>query len=162
MPRVQTLLVNGSARAIDAHSERPLLSVLRDDLDLTGAKYGCGEAQCGACVVLVGGQPVPACTTCVGEAQGQPITTVEGLACDQGLHPVQEAFIEAGAMQCGYCTPGMIVEAVALLRDNPRPEDAEIVRVMDRHLCRCGVYGRIMDAIRAASDKITATSGGEA
>ena len=156
MTRVQTLLVNGAVRAVNADGQRSLLSVLRDDLDLTGAKYGCGEAQCGACVVLVGGQPVPACATSVGEAQDQPIATTESLARDGSLHPVQEAFIEAGAMQCGYCTPGMIVEAVALLRQNPRPDDEEIVRVMDRHLCRCGVYGRILDAIRAASQKMSA------
>ena len=154
MERVQSLSINGVTRAVNAETERPLLSVLRDDLDLTGTKYGCGEAQCGACVVLVDGQPVPACITPVGEAQGKPITTIEGLAQDDNLHPVQEAFIEAGAMQCGYCTPGMIMEAVALLRDTPRPDDATVVRVMDRHLCRCGTYVRIMAAIREASERL--------
>ena len=154
MPHVQSLLVNGVRRAIDADAERSLLSVLRDDLDLTGAKYGCGEAQCGACVVLVDGQPLPACTTAVGEAQGKPIATIESLSQDGSLHPVQQAFIEARAMQCGYCTPGMIIEAVALLRQNPRPSDDEIVRAMDRHLCRCGVYARITCAIRTAGEKM--------
>lgn len=149
-----TLSVNGTSRVIDADSERPLLSVLRDDFDLTGTKYGCGEAQCGACVVLLGGDAVPSCMTPLNEAQDKPITTIEGLAKNGLLHPVQQAFIEAGAMQCGFCTPGMIMEVVALLRQNPRPDDTSIMRVMDRHLCRCGTYARIMVAIRMASEKI--------
>ncbi|HEX8465635.1 MAG TPA: (2Fe-2S)-binding protein [Abditibacterium sp.] len=154
MSRVQSLQVNGALRAIDAEPQRLLLGVLRDDLGLTGAKYGCGEAQCGACVVLVGGKPVPACITTLGEVENQPISTIEGLACGERLHPVQEAFIAAGAMQCGYCTPGMIMEVVAILRDNPRADDATIIAAMDRHICRCGVYSLIMDAIRDARAKM--------
>jgi aerobic-type carbon monoxide dehydrogenase small subunit (CoxS/CutS family) len=162
MSRIKSLSVNGTSHAVDADAERTLLSVLRDDLDLTGTKYGCGEAQCGACVVLLGGEPVPSCSTSMGEIQGQTITTIEGLALKGRLHPVQEAFIEVGAMQCGYCTPGMIMEAVALLQANPRPDDATIVRVMDKHLCRCGTYARIIRAIRLASQKMQSQQGGTA
>src|SRR5246127_3103825 len=115
MSRVTELNVNGKAVAVDAEGERSLLSVLRDDLDLTGSKYGCGEGRCGACTVLLDGQPVRSCTTRVGAAQGQPIRTIEGLAQGDKLHPLHEAFLAADAMQCGYCTPGMILSALALL-----------------------------------------------
>src|SRR5215204_1036765 len=119
--------VNATKRRVEAEEERSLLSVLRDDLDLTGAKYGCGEGQCGACTVLVDGQPARACVTRVGTLAGKQITTIEGLERDGRLHPLQEAFIAAGAMQCGYCIPGMIMSGVGLLKKNPRPTEPEIL-----------------------------------
>ena len=156
MPQVQLLSINGESHQVDAEAQRSLLSVLRDDLDLTGTKYGCGEAQCGACVVLIDGQPLPSCVTPVAETQGKSITTIEGLSQNGSLHPVQQAFMEVGALQCGFCTPGMIIEAVALLREHPQPDEATIVRVMDRHICRCGSYARIVAAIQRASLKMQA------
>ena len=146
MPRVTQLSVNGARRSIDADSERSLLSVLRDDLELTGAKYGCGEGQCGACTVLLDGQPVRSCITRVRAAAGKQITTIEGIH-----HPLQEAFLEAGAMQCGYCTSGMIVSGVALLTKTPSPSRDEIVRHMNGNICRCGTYLRIIAAIQKAA-----------
>jgi aerobic-type carbon monoxide dehydrogenase small subunit (CoxS/CutS family) len=151
MAIVDALHVNGERRAVAAAAERSLLSVLRDDLDLTGAKYGCGEAQCGACIVLVDGAPLPACVTPVAAAAGRQVLTIEGLARNGTLHPLQQAFVDAGAMQCGYCTPGMIMMALALLRQTPRPTEAEIVRFMQGNVCRCGVYPRIVRAIQEAA-----------
>src|ERR687893_644899 len=136
MPRITELLVNGERRPCDAEAGRSLLSVLRDDLDLTGAKYGCGEAQCGACVVLIEGRAVPACVTTVGAAAGKAITTIEGLEQNGKLHPVQQAFLDAGAAQCGYCTPGMILSAVGLAGEKPDPSGAEIVGPMGNQICR--------------------------
>jgi aerobic-type carbon monoxide dehydrogenase small subunit (CoxS/CutS family) len=153
MARITQLDVNGVKRRIDADPDRTLLSVLRDDLDLTGTKYGCGEGQCAACTVLIDGQPVKSCLTKVGTVGAKRIVTVEGLAPEGKLHPVQEAFLEAEAMQCGWCTPGMILGAVALLRRTPHPSDAEIVSGMNGHICRCGTYPRIVSAIRAAAKK---------
>jgi aerobic-type carbon monoxide dehydrogenase small subunit (CoxS/CutS family) len=144
------LSVNGSRREVDVDPETVLLAVLRDELDLTGSKYGCGEGQCGACTVLLDGQATRSCVTPVTAAAGKAITTVEGLEENGRLHPVQEAFLEAGAAQCGYCTPGMIVEAVALLRRAPAATDADIASAMEGHLCRCGGYNRILDAVRRA------------
>src|ERR1700682_5068303 len=115
MASITQLNVNGAKRAVNADAERSLLSVLRDDLDLTGSKYGCGEGRCGACTVLIDGQPTRSCITRVGAAQGKQIRTIEGLASGDHLHPLQEAFLETGALQCGYCTPGMIMSALALL-----------------------------------------------
>ncbi|MGA2593147.1 MAG: (2Fe-2S)-binding protein [Bryobacteraceae bacterium] len=146
MPRVTELTVNGTRRRIDADPERTLLSVLRDGLDLTGTKYGCGEGQCGACTVLLDGQPVRSCITPVSAAAGKQITTIEGIQ-----HPLQDALLEADAMQCGYCTPGMIVSGVALLKKNPRPSREEIVRHMNGNICRCGTYLRIVAAIQKAA-----------
>jgi nicotinate dehydrogenase subunit A len=151
MARVTELEVNGTRQPIDVEAERSLLSVLRDDLDLTGAKYGCGEAQCGACLVLIDGQPTPSCVTLVGDVVEQQITTVEGLETNGRLHPVQEAFLEVGAMQCGYCIAGMIMASVALLREKPDPDEAEIARALEGNLCRCGVYPRIVAAVRKAA-----------
>ena len=151
MAQVTALHVNGKTLRINAESERTLLSVLRDDLDLTGTKYGCGEAQCGACTVLVDGQQTRSCVTPVGKVANKPITTIEGLEKDGQLHPVQEAFLKADAMQCGYCTPGMIMASVALLSKTARPTRDEIVRHMDRNVCRCGTYLRIIAAIQIAS-----------
>ena len=151
MPAVKELHVNGSAKPVDADPARTLLSVLRDDLGLTGAKYGCGEGRCGACTVLVAGKPVRSCGTRVGAAAGKPIDTIEGMARGEKLHPVQEAFLAVEAMQCGYCTPGMIVAAVAFLRENPNPTRDDIVRGMNGNVCRCGTYTRIIAAVERAA-----------
>ena len=157
MDRITELHVNGTRRPLDADSERSLLSVLRDDLELTGAKYGCGEGQCGACTVLVDGLATRSCITTVGAVGAKPITTIEGLERDGRLHPVQEAFLEADALQCGYCTPGMIMSAVALLEQNPKPERGELVREMNGNVCRCGTYQRIVAAIGRAADTMQET-----
>ncbi len=143
--------VNGQARNVETDPERPLLEVLREDLGLTGTKFGCGEGQCGACTVLLDGKPVRSCITRVRSAAGTKITTIEGLAAGEKLHPVQQAFLDEGAMQCGYCTPGMVMGAVALLGRNPKPTDAEIIDGMNGHLCRCNGYARIVAAVRRAS-----------
>jgi nicotinate dehydrogenase subunit A len=153
MARVTELHVNGSLRRIDADPDRTLLSVLRDDLDLTGAKYGCGEGQCAACTVLLDGVAVRSCLTKAGAVGGKQITTIEGLAAAGKLHAVQEAFLDHDALQCGYCTPGMILGAVSLLRKNPHPSEAEIVSGMNGHICRCGTYPRIVSAIQQAAAK---------
>jgi aerobic-type carbon monoxide dehydrogenase small subunit (CoxS/CutS family) len=148
--------VNGAVHELVADPETSLLEVLRDRLGLTGSKYGCGESQCGACLVLVDGKPVPACATAVGSIDSSSILTVEGLARDGRLHPVQQAFVDEGALQCGYCTPGMVVGAVALLARTPRPSEAEVVDAMHYHLCRCGVYPRIVRAVLRAADLMAA------
>jgi aerobic-type carbon monoxide dehydrogenase small subunit (CoxS/CutS family) len=154
MPNVKELRVNGRRREVDADAGRSLLSVLRDDLDLTGAKYGCGEGQCGACTVLVDGEAVRSCLTKVGAIGDQAITTIEGLEQDGKLHPLQEAFLEIGAMQCGYCTCGMIMEGVVLLRKNPRPSTDQIIQALDGNICRCGTYPRIIAAVAKASNGV--------
>jgi aerobic-type carbon monoxide dehydrogenase small subunit (CoxS/CutS family) len=151
MATIKELHVNGSRRVLDADAERSLLSVLRDDLDLTGSKYGCGEGRCGACTVLLDGQPVRSCTTRVGAASGKPIRTIEGLARDGELHPVQEAFLQADALQCGYCTSGMIMSAVALLSREAEPTREDIIRAMNVNICRCGTYSRILTAVERAA-----------
>jgi len=144
------LLINGSKRALQVDPQRSLLSVLRDELGLTGAKYGCGEGQCGACTVLLNGEARRSCITKVADAAGKPILTIEGLAQNGKLHPLQQAFLDADALQCGYCTPGMIMTGVALLNRNSKPADAEILRALDRNICRCGTYPRIVAAVRRA------------
>jgi aerobic-type carbon monoxide dehydrogenase small subunit (CoxS/CutS family) len=146
-----TLLVNGAEHQLDVPSDRPLLFVLRDDLDLTGTKYGCGEGQCGACTVLLDGKPIRSCRTPVSLAAGKKITTIEGLEHEGHLHRVQEAFLSTEAFQCGYCTSGMILSAVALLESNPKPTEQEILRRMEGNVCRCGTYPRIVAAIHQAS-----------
>src|SRR5262249_19106967 len=123
----------------------------RNDLDLTGSKYGCGEGRCGACTVLIDGHATRSCTTAVGSAEGKQIRTIEGIGSADRLHPLQQAFLDCGAMQCGYCTPGMIVSAVGLLSKQPHPDREEIIRAMNGNLCRCGTYGRIVTAIEQAS-----------
>lgn len=148
MPKVTELQLNGKAVRIDAEGERSLLSVLRDDLDLTGAKYGCGEAQCGACTVLIDGTPARSCITNVGSIGRKKITTIEGLEQNGRLHPVQEAFLKVNALQCGYCTTGMIMSGVALLQKKANPSEDEIIRAMNGNICRCGVYRRILAAIK--------------
>jgi aerobic-type carbon monoxide dehydrogenase small subunit (CoxS/CutS family) len=146
-----TLLVNGAEHRLDVPSERSLLSVLRDELDLTGTKYGCGEGQCGACTVLLDGKPIRSCRTPVSLAAGKKITTIEGLEKNGQLHPVQEAFLATEAFQCGYCTSGMILAAVALLDSNPKPGEQDILRRMEGNVCRCGTYPRIVEAIQQAA-----------
>ncbi len=151
MPAVTELLVNGVKKSLDADPDRTLLSVLRDDLGLTGTKYGCGEGECGACTVLLGDRRVRSCQTRVSAASGKPIRTIEGIANGDKLHPVQEAFLECGSMQCAYCTSGMIVSAVGLLEAKPEPTRQEIVQGMNGNICRCGTYTRIMCAIEKAA-----------
>jgi len=143
--------VNGQARTITTDPQRPLLDVLREDLQLTGTKYGCGEGQCRACTVLMGGKSVPSCLTSAGDADGQTILTVEGLAKDGKLHPVQEAFLAEGAFQCGYCTAGMIMGMVGLLNEKPNASEADIRGRMQKHLCRCCSYPRILTALKRAA-----------
>jgi len=158
MGKVTTLNVNGKKMTTDVDSTVSLLSVLRNDLNLTGSKYGCGEGQCGACTVLLDGQPIRSCTTQVGRAAGKEITTIEGLEKDGRLHPLQEAFIKADAMQCAYCTSGMIMSGAALLAKTPRPNRAEIINGMNGNICRCGTYQRIIDAIQIASGTVKEVS----
>jgi aerobic-type carbon monoxide dehydrogenase small subunit (CoxS/CutS family) len=145
------LSINGEQRSVTTDPQRPLLDVLREDLNLTGVKYGCGERQCGACTVLVDGRPVFSCTMRVESARDKKIETIEGLSNGDKLHPVQEAFLADGALQCAYCTPGMIMTAVALLRDKPQASKDEIREAMNRNICRCGTYGRIVRAVEAAA-----------
>jgi nicotinate dehydrogenase subunit A len=152
------LAVNGHSYSVDADPQTSLLSVLRDHLDLTGSKYGCGEGQCGACTVLMDGKAQRSCITRVGTVAQKQITTIEGLASGEQLHPLQEAFLEAGAMQCGYCTSGMIMSAAALLKRNPAPKESEIVDFMDGNVCRCGTYTRIVSAIQRAAKAITGSA----
>ena len=151
MPAVKELQINGAAAAVEADSERTLLSVLRDDLGLTGAKYGCGEGHCGACTVLLDGRAVRSCSTRVEAASGKKVSTIEGLAAGDKLHALQEAFLEVGALQCGYCTPGMIMSALALLSRNPEPTRDDIILNMNGNICRCGTYQRIIAAIEKAA-----------
>ncbi|MBI1898723.1 MAG: (2Fe-2S)-binding protein [Acidobacteria bacterium] len=151
MPRVKSLHVNGRAHRLDVDAGRSLLSVLREELELTGAKYGCGEGQCGACTVLVDGVAVRSCVTHAGAVAGKRITTIEGLEQNGRLHPLQEAFLATDALQCGYCTPGMIMAGAALLRKKPDPSEAEIVAGLNGNICRCGTYPRIVQAVRLAA-----------
>ena len=143
--------VNDSAREVTTDRQRRLLDVLREDLGLTGSRFGCGEGQCGACTVLIDGKTTRSCITPIGSVEGKSVTTIEGLAPTGTLHPVQQAFLDKGAMQCGYCTSGMIMSTVALLERNPDPSDAEIVTALNGNLCRCNGYARIIDAVRHAA-----------
>jgi nicotinate dehydrogenase subunit A len=152
------LLVNGDRRRVETDPERPLLWVLRNELDLTGAKYGCGEGQCGACTVLIAGVPHRSCLTPVGSVTGKEITTIEGLADGERLHPIQQSFIDCDAMQCGYCTPGMILESVALLRKTALPSEAEIRQQLEGNICRCGTHSRIVAAVQQAAQNMNATA----
>jgi aerobic-type carbon monoxide dehydrogenase small subunit (CoxS/CutS family) len=150
--------VNGHRHHLDIGPSRTLLSVLRDELALTGTKYGCGEGQCGACTVLLGEHAVRACSTPVSAAAGHPIITIEGLEHGGRLHPVQQAFLDEGAMQCGYCTPGMIMATVSLLRANPSPNEQQIIAGMQGNVCRCGTYPRIVAAVQRAASGHTASA----
>jgi carbon-monoxide dehydrogenase small subunit len=149
-----TMVVNGRQRSVTTDPQRPLLDVLREDLHVTGPKYGCGEGRCGACTVLMDGKRTLACVTPASLADKKAITTIEGLAKGDTLHPVQEAFLEEGAMQCGYCTSGMILSAVALLQENPNPTDEQIAAGMNGNICRCNGYTKITNAVRRAAEKM--------
>jgi len=140
--------VNGQQYPVHYPPDTPLLSVLRDELRLTGTKYGCGEGQCGACTVLLGGAPRRSCQIPVSAAAGKPVTTIEGLEKDGRLHPVQQAFLDAGAFQCAYCTSGMIMSSVGLLQSNANPTQAEVVQFLQGNVCRCGTHPRVMEAVR--------------
>ena len=148
-----SLTVNGKPRRVDAPSDESLLVVLRDRLDLTGTKYGCGEGECGACMVLLDWKATPSCQTPVSEAVGKKIVTIEGLAQNGRLHPVQQAFLEAEAFQCGYCTSGMIVASAALLNANWKPTEKDVVETLSGNLCRCGTYPRILAAVQSVARK---------
>ena len=154
MARVTLLNVNGINRTIDVDADATLLSVLRGPLDLTGTKYGCGEGQCAACTVLIDGNPRHSCRTRVGDVGRRKITTIEGIEKNGELHPVQQAFMDVDAMQCAYCTSGMILGAVSLLEHNATPTHDEIVDYMNPHICRCGAYQRITEAISLASKRM--------
>ena len=152
MPKVTELIINGRRTSVNAEPDVPLLSVLRDYLDLTGTKYGCGEGRCGACTVLMDGKPIRSCRTALANATGKSITTIEGLAKDGKLTPLQEAFIKADAMQCAFCTSGMILAASALLDHNAHPTREDIISSMNGNVCRCGVYQRLVEAVQMASN----------
>ena len=154
--------VNGKERAVDTPGERPLLEVIREDLKLTGTKYGCGEGQCRACTVMLDGRPIVSCVTPVRAAAGKKIITIEGLASGGRLDRVQQAFLDEGAMQCGYCIPGMILRTVALLEAHPKPTEAQTIEALDGNLCRCCGYTSILAAVRRAAEGSTVTRlGGE-
>lgn len=153
MVREIALIVNGSKRSTISDEDRPLLDVLREDFELTGTKFGCGEGECGACTVLIDGTPTRSCSTSVAEVAGKSIQTIEGLATSQGLHKVQQAFLDKQAMQCGYCVPGHIMTAVALLQNNPNASRDEIVATMSQHICRCCNYRSILDAVASLVPK---------
>lgn len=154
MQRISELHVNGTRHKIDAQADRSLLSVLREDLDLTGSKYGCGEGQCGACTVIIDGQATRSCITKVGVAAGKKILTIESLEQNGRLHPIQEALLEADAFQCAYCASGMIMSGFALLSKNQNPSDQDIVKFMEGNICRCGTYPRIVNAIHKAAQSM--------
>jgi aerobic-type carbon monoxide dehydrogenase small subunit (CoxS/CutS family) len=149
--RVVSFTLNGKPTRLTVDQTRMLLWVLRDDLGLSGTKFGCGQALCGACTVLVNDQAVRSCATPVGDVEGKKVLTIEGLAKGDTLHPIQSAFVEHLAFQCGFCTPGMILGAYALLQKNPKPTRAQIIAHMDDHLCRCGAHGRIVRAVETAA-----------
>ena len=148
------LEVNGKRYSVNYPPETPLLYVLRDELGLTGTKYGCGEGQCGACTVLIGGAPRRSCQIPVRAAAAKPVTTIEGLEKQGNLHPVQQAFLDAGAFQCAYCTSGMVMSSVGLLESNAHPSEAEIVQFLEGHVCRCGTHPRVVQAVQQAAKRI--------
>jgi len=149
-----TLIVNGTEKTVETDPQRSLLDVLREDLHVTGPKYGCGEGRCGACTVLMDGKYIRSCVTPVSIAKNKKITTIEGLAEGNSLHRLQQAFLDEGAIQCGYCTSGMILTAAALLNENPHPTDEQITEWMDGNICRCNGYTKIHNAIRRAAAQI--------
>ncbi len=158
MATVRELRINGDKLAVDVDADRMLLGVLRDELDLTGAKYGCGEGRCGACTVLLDGKAVRSCITTAGEAAKADITTIEGLEQDGKLHPLQAAFLDHAALQCGFCTCGMIMQGVALLKENAQPSNEDIVRIMDGNVCRCGTHPRVVAAVTSAAKAMKETA----
>jgi aerobic-type carbon monoxide dehydrogenase small subunit (CoxS/CutS family) len=149
--RPVSFTLNGKPTRVTVDENRMLLWVLRDDLGLTGTKFGCGQAVCGACTVLVNNEAVRSCVTSVGDVEGKRVLTIEGLARDGSLHPIQDAFVKHAALQCGYCTPGMILGSYALLLKNPRATRADIIGQLDQHLCRCGAHQRIVQAVETAA-----------
>jgi len=151
MNDIVSFQVNGKPVVSEGGGERKLLWFLRSDFGLTGVKYGCGQGYCGSCTVLVDGEPVRSCRTTVASVAGREVVTIEGLAAKGKLHPLQKAFMEHDALQCGYCTPGMILQAAGLLREKPRPGEADILKYMNRSLCRCGAHTRIVKAIQSAA-----------
>ena len=153
------LNINGTSLHVTASPDESLLSVLRDRLNLTGTKYGCGEGQCAACTVLLDGKPIHSCLTPVSAAAKTNITTIEGMETNGTLSEVQQAFVEEGAFQCGYCTSGMVLRATALLRETPHPTEDEIVTYMNGNICRCGVYPRIIAAVQRASQSSAKVGG---
>jgi aerobic-type carbon monoxide dehydrogenase small subunit (CoxS/CutS family) len=160
MIRAIDFILNGEPTSIDADTRRLLLWVLRADLGLTGTKYGCGERECGACTVLVDGRPTFSCRARIGSVQGREVTTIEGLASADGtLHPVQQAFADHGALQCGFCTPGMIMGAVGFLNRNPDPAPEEIAEGLEGNLCRCSTYNRVIDAVQTAARELQSEDG---
>jgi aerobic-type carbon monoxide dehydrogenase small subunit (CoxS/CutS family) len=152
------LHVNGEDREVDAEPGDSLLSVLRYDLGLTGSRFGCGEGQCGACTVLLDGAGARSCVIRIDSVVGKAVTTIEALASGDRLHPVQQAFLDVEAFQCGYCTSGMVMAAVGLLKTNPNPSEKDIVRLMDRNVCRCGTHLRIVKAVRMAAERMRSTA----
>ena len=143
-----SFVVNGKRQTVVTDPERSLLEVLREDLHLTGAKYGCGEGQCRACTVIVGGECVPSCLTSIGDIDGKEILTIEGVAGGTALHPVQEAFLTEGAFQCGYCTAGMVMGVVGVLKKNPNASEKDVLSELQKHICRCGSYAKYLKAVR--------------
>lgn len=154
MPENLSFTLNGQPVSVETDESRRLLWVLRTDLESTGTKFGCGRGLCGTCTVLLNGRPVRSCTLPVSAVQGREVTTIEGLARGGQLHPLQQAFVENDALQCAFCTPGMILTAYGLLQTTPEPSREDIVRGMDRNLCRCGAHPRIVDAIQSAAAKM--------
>ncbi|HXZ20736.1 MAG TPA: (2Fe-2S)-binding protein [Candidatus Acidoferrales bacterium] len=152
------LEINGQRRTVIADPETPLLWVLREEFGLTGTKYGCGEGECGACAVLIGGNPRRSCQVPLRAAAGKSITTIEGLEQNGKLHPVQQAFLDVGAFQCAYCTSGMIVTTVALLKQNPNPDPRQIAEYLNGNICRCGTYPRILEAVSRAASAMKGSS----
>jgi aerobic-type carbon monoxide dehydrogenase small subunit (CoxS/CutS family) len=152
MEKKYSLTINGKAQSVTTEASRPLLDVLREEWHFTGTKYGCGEGRCGACTVLMDGKRIFSCLTNIEEAEGRAILTIEGLAQGEKLHPVQQAFVEEAGFQCGYCTPGMIMNAVALLETKPAASEAEITAWMNRNLCRCCGYVKIQEAVQRAQE----------
>jgi nicotinate dehydrogenase subunit A len=154
MPERHTLTVNGKSCIVEAEADTPLLYILRNDLNLKGARYGCGQGQCGSCTVIMDGKDINSCDTPLWSAAGKSITTVEGIGSRERPHPLQQAFIDEQAAQCGYCITGILMASKALLERNPKPSDADIDQALERHLCRCGTHNRIRRAIHKAAETI--------
>jgi carbon-monoxide dehydrogenase small subunit len=154
MRRIVRITINGLLREVAVPANRTLLDLLREDLDLTGTKHGCGEGDCGSCTVLLDGEPVNACLVLAAEAEGREVTTIEGLAGGSLLHPVQQAFVDAGAVQCGYCTPGMVLVAAALVARNPSPTESDVRHAISGNFCRCTGYQKIVEAVLTASARV--------
>ena len=152
------LVVNGQSVHVDSDGAKPLLSVLRDELGLRGTRFGCGSEQCGACMVLIDGEPAVSCTCPIQSLAGKTVTTIEGLSANGALHPLQQAFLDEQAGQCGYCLSGILMSAAALLARNPRPSRSEIAAALDRHLCRCGMHNRVLRAVARAGAMIGASA----